>query len=231
MKLFALVFCLILSQGISSRALAQTAADPVASPDAAAAAPPAAPATSAPVAPAEAAAAPSDAPPNPMANLPVQKVWIRSDEHGNRFLKVGRDIVPVDQLAEILRSDRDPEVQKRLRSYSLWSKVSVGATVLTIGAGAGAFIGWSSSVANHESASGATPLLFLLAIASGGLQVLSDYNAEQALYRAQAIHNDRILKREPVPTPGSGPGNAATGAPQAFMANPSGPSLSMEIHF
>ncbi len=173
---------------------------------------PAATATQAAAPAAEPSASPSDAPPNPMANLPVQKVWIRSEEHGNRFLKVGRDIVPVDQLAAILRSDRDPEVQKRMRSYSLWSNVSVGATVVTIGAGALAFAGWGSSVSNHESASGATPLLFLLAIASGGLQVLSDHNAEQALYRAQAIHNDRILKREPV-TP------------------PPGQSLSMEIHF
>lgn len=186
---------------------------------AAAAEAPAAPAKeSAPAAPVAAAA---NEPPDPRANIPVFKIWERAEDMGNRYLKVGNDHVPVDQLHEILNTDKDPEVQKRLKSYRVWNTVRTGATVASIATGAFAFISWRSSVSNHESSSSIAPLLFGAALAMGGLYVYADHSAEQALYRAQAVHNNRILQRQVAP-----PASPTTLRPQSPDLG-----LAMEFHF
>jgi hypothetical protein len=164
-------------------------------PEAATAAPEAAPTESAPV---------DNTPPDPRSNFTVFKVFERSQERGGRFIQLGSledgEVLPVQELPKILELDRDPEIMLRLKKYKKWKAISQGATILTIGSGAASLFLWRQSVTSFKSSSSTALILFLVAMGGVGLNTLSDQYADQALFEAQSLHNNRIMERKPPKT-------------------------------
>lgn len=139
---------------------------------------------------------------DPRAAMPVFKVWQRHSDHGGSFIQIGDggEILPIEELPKIISLDHDPEIEQQLKKYRRWKKLSLGATVISVGAGVGAFTMWWMSVSNHESSSSSAFMLFAVALAGIGGRTYAENLADQALYRAQAIHNNRILERKPPKT-------------------------------
>lgn len=167
---------------------------------------------------APAAAAPTQStataePIDPRATKSLFKIFIRTEERGGRFIQLGDggETLPVNELSSILALSKDEEVLKQMKDYDFWHKMNRGATIFTLATGATAFTLWGISVTNNESGSGAALAAFGVSAIGVVLMQWTSSKSGQSLYRAQQIHNGKLIDRKSPSTSSLSP--QAVGSP------------------
>ncbi|MBL7715486.1 MAG: hypothetical protein JNL01_08440 [Bdellovibrionales bacterium] len=150
-----------------------------------------------------ATAAPVAEPVDPRTTKSLFKIFVRSEERGGRFIQLGEggETLPATELASILSLSKDEEVQKEMKNFDFWAKMNRGATIFTVATGATAFTLWGMSVANNESGSGAAMAAFGVSAIGVVLMQWTNSKSSHFLYRAQQIHNGKLIDRKKDPAP------------------------------